>query len=140
MSDIHSLEQMHAICETRHAIRQADFAKLLAEENRLRSELRRLDAMGRDAQTDTLDQVQMQAIGADVIWEGWLGRTKASVNMALARVLAMKEHHLAEVRQAFGKLTVSQQLLKDARAAAAKKVTAKLLSEAIEMSLFRATD
>jgi len=131
MKQRRDLAQMQVICEAQYAQKQATFAKLVAEENRLRAELHRLDKMGRDAQTETLEHIPMQAIGADVIWQGWLGRSKTSVNIALARILAMKEHHMAEVRLAYGKLLVTQQLSKDATARHHKKAAVASLSKTI---------
>lgn len=137
MNTLKDLKNMEAICEARYAMRQANFAKLIAEENRLREELGRLDAMRHDNRATSLEHVSMQAIGADVIWNGWLGQTKTALNMALAKVLAKKENHISEVRHAFGKLTVVQRLLKDAQIDHNQGLKRSALAAAVKMSLDR---
>lgn len=135
MTNTKDLEQMLAVCNARYALRQQDFAKLVAEENRLRAELARLDQMQRDAQPDGLSQIHLQAIGADLIWQSWLNRSRVSINMALAQVLSQKERHLHDVRQAYGKVLVVEQLLKKAALVAQRKRTHAALDQTIEMSV-----
>lgn len=130
------LEQLEAITEARYQQQQQGFQKVVAEENRLRSELSRLDQHLRDSQTAIYKDTPMRTIGADVIWQGWVGQRKAELNMKLARVLAMKEHHLKQVRTAYGKLIVAQTLRNDAETALRKDREKAQLNRAIDQTLY----
>jgi hypothetical protein len=93
----------------RFAVQNQAFLQLVAEENKIRSELQRVDAQNQAAeQSQTAD---MRSIGADVIWKAWVGRTKRALNIKLSQVLAQKEHHLRQVKRAYGKVLVTRQLL-----------------------------
>ena len=78
----------------------------------------------------------MRAIGADVVWRAWVGRTKTKLNLELAQVLAQKEVMLRDVRKDFGKLAVCQKLkqmeLKNSKMTAQKKA----LAVSIQSNLF----
>jgi hypothetical protein len=108
MTTARDLQDLHRITRARYNQRQQGFAKVLAEETHLRSELARLDDMHRDAQTT--DPTPMRAIGADIMWQGWVGRARTDLNLRLARVLSVKERHLLEVRRAYGKVLVVEEL------------------------------
>ena len=131
------LNDMLAICEARYVLRQRDFAKLVAEENRIRAEIARLDDMNRAVGGPNVEAADMRAIGADMIWRGWLGRAKTALNLKLAQILAAKEHHLKEVRQAYGKVLVVKEMQTQIHTKARKKSLAKALSQAVDMSLMR---
>lgn len=137
MTKAHELTQILTICEAQYAKCQQAFAQLCAREAELRAELVRLGEMGRQAQSPTTELSQMRAIGADIIWQSWLGRSKTALNTSLAQVLAVKETHIQEVRQSYGKLLVVQDLLKDLQNESRKKARQAGLSQAIEMSLNR---
>lgn len=129
------LEQMEAITEARYQQQQQGFQRVLAEENRLRSELMRLDEHLRETRITSHDDTRIRAIGADVIWQAWAGRRKTELNMKLARVLAMKEHHLAQVRRAYGKLLVSRELIAQERDLLKRQKARTELDRAIDQSL-----
>lgn len=108
--------------------------KVLAEETGLRAELARLGEMDRKARIDT-DET-LRAIGADIIWQGWVGRAKTQLNMKLARVLAVKEHHQTLVRRAYGKVLVADELLAKAQGDKKQRLAKQALLQAIDHSLF----
>ena len=137
MTTTTDLGEMLAICEARYALRQQDFAKLVAEENLLRAELSRLDEMSRSAETADYQTSTMRSIGDDIIWLGWLGRTKTKLNHDLARVLAMKERHLKDIRQAYGKVLVVKEMQSALRVDARKSAAHLALTEAIEMTVLK---
>lgn len=137
MNTARELDDIMLICQARYTQCQQEFAKLVAEENHLRAELARLDEMSRIIKTPEAQIADMRAIGADVIWQGWLGRSKTTLNMKLAQVLAIKEHHLKEVRHAYGKVLVVQEMQAAAHTKARKKVSDTALDQAIDMSIIR---
>ena len=108
MTTARDLQDLHRITRARYDQRQQSFAKVLAEETHLRNELARLDDMHRDTQAP--DPTPMRAIGADIMWQGWVGRARTDMNLRLARVLSVKERHLLEVRRAYGKVLVVEEL------------------------------
>lgn len=110
--------------------RQTAFAKVCAEEARLRNELTRLDTMATDAERQANNQ--QRAIGADVIWKAWVGRTKASLNRELALVLAQKDSMLSSVRREYGKLIVAEELARKSEDVAQKEFQSRRLLNAIE--------
>ncbi|MBM1321049.1 hypothetical protein JQT77_01230 [Sulfitobacter mediterraneus] len=133
MADLQKLQMATRIA---YQQRQHRFQTVLAEEARLRQEIQRLDGLDQQVREQFLQNQNMRAIGADVLWLGWVGRSKTAVNMELSRVLAVKEHHLSEVRKAYGKRLVAEQLLdqheKEKRQTGAKRD----LDRIIEISLF----
>ncbi len=135
MTDAQNLAMLHQITQARYEQRQQSFAKLVAEESQLRAELVRLDSMNRATAMPEDATDQMHSIGADVLWRGWLGRSKTAVNMQLARVLAVKESHLLEVRRAYGKVLVVQELQQNLDRDTRKRRQDAELVRAISLSL-----
>ena len=136
MTAAQDLADMATITQARYEQRQQAFAMLVAEENRLRAEIKRLDAMRHDADAADGQAIELRAIGADVIWQGWLGRAKTALNLDLARVLAVKEHHMQEVRRAYGKVLVINEMKGQLRREVKKSVVDNELSQAIALSIF----
>ncbi len=134
MTAVDELGQMAVLVNAQYEQEQRKFAALIAQENQLRAELDRLDAMRRTTHLPDASMVQMQAIGADVIWQGWVGRTKTALNIQLAQVLAQKEHHQGAVRKAYGKVLVVQEMRDQAHADAKMKRGKGQLDRAIAQS------
>ena len=134
MSSKHEIGEMLRVMQVRYELQQQVFRGLVAEENALRSEIARLDADLRASEAE--NHGHMRAIGADVIWKAWVGRTKSELNLKLARVLARKEHHIQQVRLAFGKVVVTQQLLEKATTETRLKAARSSLDSVLEQVLF----
>jgi hypothetical protein len=100
---------MERILEIKFQNGQKAFSKIVAAEGKLRSELAKLDDMAIRAEQANYNK--MQAIGADVVWKAWLGRTKTTLNLELAQVLAQKEAMKGRVRREYGKLLASRALI-----------------------------
>ncbi|WP_227269261.1 hypothetical protein [Roseobacter weihaiensis] len=115
--------------------KQGAVSKIILQERRLRAQLSRLDEQARTAETS--QHQYLQAIGADVIWNAWLGRTKTSLNLELAQVLAQKEMLLQDARKDYGKLLVSRELMQNQAEIEQKKGHSKLLGTAINNWLFK---
>lgn len=131
------LEQLLSVSQAGYDKQKRSFAKILAEENRLRSELSRLKELGQASTATDLSLIPLQSVGADILWQSWLTRTRSDLNMQLARTLAIKAHEQANVRQAFGKVVALRQLVLDARNRDRKLRAQRLLSSAIDQSLSR---
>lgn len=131
------IEQLRTLTDLKVKHSQQALSELQARENVLRNELERLRNLTRETQAQPPQQEQMRAIGGDVIWLQWLGRTQKTLNMELAQVLAQKEGLMAQHRHANGRKMAADQL---ALQEADKRRRAKLqaqLDAAIDHSLQR---
>lgn len=137
MSELADLRQLQAIVQAKYQHQQQSFGRLVAEEARLRDELARLDGFLADTRSMSPQEREMRAIGADLVWQSWLGRSKAQLNLKLAQILAIKEQHLKQVRTAYGKLLVVQELISNGTSDHRKKAARDALSRATSQSLFR---
>lgn len=133
-NSISDLTQIQRLSDIKYRQQQESFARLMMQENRLRSALKKLDTQL--AESRASGDTPQRAIGADVLWQAWIGRKKRELNMQLAQVLAIKERHIAQVRKAYGKVLVSQSLLEDARAEQKQKIAQAQLDRAISSMLF----
>ncbi|MEH6478422.1 MAG: hypothetical protein V7727_22205, partial [Sneathiella sp.] len=95
------IRKLKEITYAKYQKQQQSFQRLIVEENRLRQELERLKSQLAASRLSE-HNLQLEAIGADVLWQGWVGRKTAELNLKLVQILAIKEHHLAQVRQAYG--------------------------------------
>jgi len=76
---------------------------ILAREAELRSNLRRLDELtARNKETGNNSHM-LNAVGATLLWQGWIARTRHQLNSELARVMATKLAGMDRVRIAFGR-------------------------------------
>lgn len=101
------------------ALYQAQLAKLhklVEAERKLR---RDLDALETHQRANlALPDAQLCAprqIGADVLWQGWVSRSRQELNRQLALVLAQKAQMMRTLRSAHGKRHAAKELLKDAQ-------------------------
>ncbi len=128
---------LQALADARYKARQQRFQALLQRENAVRADLRKLDAQARSSETRLNDD--MRSIGGDVIWQAWLGKSKRALNMQLALILAEKDQHLHQVRQAYGKVLASEYIVKDMLGQQRADRRKACLDRAIDMSLANQT-
>jgi hypothetical protein len=126
---------MQQLVDIKYRQQQESFARLLAQESTLRTSLKKLDSHLAGSRRDA--DPQQQAIGADVVWQSWIGRKKRELNIQLAQVLAVKQRHVAQVQQAYGKVLVTADLCAQADQAVRKKKAQSELDRAIASMLFR---
>jgi hypothetical protein len=111
-----------ALCDLTEARYQREAARLRAlrdEEGRLRAAIQRLDAQARAARDLPQEALRgVREIGADIAWQGWLSRHRATIRDELARVLARKEQAMPAQRRAFGRLEAARALRARAQAEA----------------------
>ncbi|KEJ91055.1 hypothetical protein [Sulfitobacter donghicola] len=108
MKQTSEISKMQTLVDIKYQQQQESFARLVAHENRLKNALHKLDDQLANSRTNS--DRSLQAIGADVIWEAWVGKKKKELNMELAQFLALKELHIDQIRQAYGKVLVTQGL------------------------------
>lgn len=129
------LKEIHGLVEAKYEIRRQAFQALVKRENALRSEIQRIDDQARQANRS--EDKKMQSIGADVLWKSWVGKAKSSLNIKLALVLAEKEQHVRQVKQAYGKVIAAESLTKEFTTQERKARAQKMLAAAIDTSIFK---
>ncbi len=100
------------------ALYQAELNKMReinAREASLRHDLAELENFHQSNSTLPPDELHtVRQIGADVLWEGWVSRTREELNTKLAQVLAQKARLTVALRQAFGKQIAAAEMLDQA--------------------------
>lgn len=131
MTSINDLMELLSITQIKYDQRRQSFQKLVSEEIRLRSELDRLNFSVLQAQAKPEDNDEMRAIGAEITWQSWVAQSKTQLNLKLAQILALKLQHLAQVKKAYGKVLIIEELLEQERS----KVATKRASDALLMAI-----
>ena len=83
------------------------------------------------AESRSSEDTPQRAIGADVLWQSWIGRKKRELNIQLAQILAVKQRHIEQVRKAYGKVLVTDSLFEQVRHQSKQKKAQSLLDRAI---------
>ena len=102
------IENLRKISDARYMREQQLIFPILEREAQLRRDIKRIEEFS----TTQHDQSAMRSIGADVVWLGWVARTRHRLNTELANVLQQKEFHMGKVRKSFGKLKVIEAIEK----------------------------
>ncbi|WP_299728761.1 hypothetical protein [uncultured Tateyamaria sp.] len=134
------LEQLKTLSALKYQHSQQALSGLIKRENELRAELERMRAFARTTQAQEPEHAQMRAIGADVIWLGWVGKAQRELNIALANVLAQKEALMAQHRRANGRKIVAEKLADQEASAVRKSKAAVRMQSAIDSTVFGSAD
>jgi len=134
MSKLSDLAVMRNLVEIKYRREQESFARLMIQENRLRAALKQLETQLRESRAS--GDTSQRAIGADVLWQAWVGRKMRDINMQLAQVLAVKERHIAQVQRAYGKVLVTDELFNGVDQDNRKKKAQSQLDRATTAGLF----
>jgi hypothetical protein len=134
MSQLTDLAMMQKLVEVKYRQQQESFARLMEQERRLRQSLRQLDEQMIESRQS--GDAPQKALGADVLWQAWIGRKKRELNMQLAQVLAVKERHVAQVRHAYGKVLVTETLFEQLRTRTKKERAQSQRDRAVTSMLF----
>jgi len=107
---------MVALTDALYRAASAKMQRVLSEEARLRADLSQLETMRCATQEMPQgDASGYRAVGADLLWQGWIGQSKARLHSDLARVLGIKGQLSRELRRSFGKYQAAAQLLEEER-------------------------
>ena len=94
------------------ASQEARMQQLVADERRIRAGIAALEAACDDARAlSAADLAGPRRVGADMLWQGWVSRSRQQMQMRLARVLASKGRVLDGLRRAHGRAAASERLL-----------------------------
>ncbi len=135
MSDLDRLKQ------ATDAVYQAEQAKMrdiLRQEADLRRALGDLDEKRHAARALPADQLAApRAIGADMLWQSWIQRTRQNLNVKLAQVLVKKAERQAALTRAFGRTEVVANLLMQEKAALRKDAQSRDQRVSEDLALLR---
>ena len=105
------LKDLHVVAQLRFLQEYAKISDILRDEAQIREQLMRLDQKSRQVEAPA-DAIQtMSIVGADILWQSWVSRSRRQLNMELAQVLARKSDAIAGFRKAFGKREAVEQML-----------------------------
>jgi hypothetical protein len=125
------LQQMAAVTEAQYLKEHAKIKPILDHEARLRGQLSKLDEQVSTARQDADKDIQMKALGADLLWQGWHTNARRNLNMQLAQVTARKLMAMDRLRKTFGRKTavgdMAQAEKRRVKAARAKSLQEQLL-------------
>lgn len=91
--------------------RLAGLQRLSAEEAKVRQTLASLDAARQIGRSALTVDMEMRAIGADLLWQGWVTRQRMEQNILLANLLIQKEAMRKQLQASFGRAQVAESLL-----------------------------
>ncbi|WP_299684837.1 hypothetical protein [uncultured Tateyamaria sp.] len=131
------MDALRALTELKYQKSLTGLAEILAQEAKLRNEIKRLRDHAAEAQSLPVTAHSMRNIGADVIWLRWVAKATRTLNIELAQVLARKEALLANQRRALGRKTVADTLADEAHRSARADQDARVLNTSIEVDLMR---
>lgn len=132
------MDDLVRIMEIQYQSAQQSLHSIVKQELGIRQELKTLTDHTRAARKLGLnDEPEMRAMGADVVWERWLERSRAKLNLDLAKVLATKEMHLSRVRTSFGRLQAANAKSDQIRSAAEKRAQMQSLERTISHAILK---
>lgn len=97
----------------------------------------RLRTLEQETHNQAVADVELRAVGGDIIWLKWLASSRRKLNIELAQVLAQKERFLAQHKRATGEKTVAAELNSQIKRTAQKAKEQKALQQAINASLLQ---
>lgn len=110
-----ALEDVSKVLDAIYQSRVSGLQRLIIEEAKLRDSLRRLDDMRETGTAAAMQDQAMRALGADLLWQGWMTRQRTEINMQLANLLVQKAAMVDALRLAFGRSQVAVSLVSNAR-------------------------
>lgn len=134
MKTLLQLEQLRSLKS------QKALAEITAEEAKLRRQINTLQQHRQMSHDTDPELMPMRAIGADILWQGWIDRTQAELNFDLARVLARKAPIAKQARKNIGRRDVVSELKDrmedaDARAEASARMESMLQIASVQAAL-----
>ncbi|SFO14928.1 hypothetical protein SAMN04487859_11746 [Roseovarius lutimaris] len=134
-------QRLSDLTKLTEALYQAETAKmqdLLLQEAKLRQDLADLEEHRRANRDLPYTAMQgVRQIGADILWQGWVGRSKVDLQAELARVLARKGQMIGQLRRAFGKHQAATKMLADDTGAHTKKALVRRESLLADLALLK---
>ena len=118
---------------------EARMQKIVAEETRLRREIRGLDEKASlTGQLPAERLHDMRSVGADLLWNGWVARSRRQLNIELAQVLARKGQAMREVGKAHGRNSAARAILQQEEKARRDKRQAAMAEQVQLLAVLKA--
>ncbi|WP_371225000.1 hypothetical protein [Roseovarius sp. 2305UL8-3] len=135
-----TLEDLTELTGALYRAEQARMRDLVQQETSLRQALAQLEDHRKAALSLPAEELHaVRQIGADILWQGWVGRNREELNRQLALCLVQKARHLTALRKAYGKHQASEALLEQEKAAHRKILGRRQTAQEQEQSLIRAS-
>ena len=111
-----NLQDLAKIANAKVSAEASLLSAITAEERELRRKLADLDNH-QTRMRDIADEriTTMRAIGADVLWQGWIARSRRHLHIRLAQVLARKSQAIAAYQAVCGQQTAINDLIERER-------------------------
>jgi hypothetical protein len=129
------LESLKTVVEAQYDQQRQIFAKIIHEEEKLRTEIARINDLSKASRIADNDANQMQAIGADVLWSAWINRSITTLNLELAKVLSRKMREQERVKRIFGKLMALNTIIEGENTAQRKNRAKANLTEVMRTAV-----
>ncbi len=107
--------QMSAVMRALYDREFRAISAILAEESLLRGKLNQLEAQIADNRADCANNHALNAVGAQLLWQGWTTRARRRLNGELAQVMARKLTAMDRVRAAFGRRRAVEMMMDSRR-------------------------
>ena len=124
------------------AVFQAEMQKMSivnAQEAEIRKKLSELDDHRQKNQSLPGSEFHgIREIGADVLWNAWVSRTRQELMLQLAQILAQKARMRSKLQTAFGKKEASSELLGQASHEQEAKTRCDWLNETENLQIVKA--
>ncbi|PCH68156.1 MAG: hypothetical protein COC12_10465 [Rhodobacteraceae bacterium] len=95
--------QLSEVMRALFAKEQREISAILERESDLRGKLVQLELQVSQNRDACLNNHQLHAVGAQLLWQGWTTRTHRQLNTELAQVMSEKLMAMGRVRLAFGR-------------------------------------
>jgi len=132
------LRELTELAAVVRGVEEAGLRVIASEEARVRERLAMLDDHGAAAAVPS-DQttLALRSVGADLLWRGWVARTRRELQIELARILARKGEALRQLRRAHGRSQAAEALQADARRAERARLEHRRLLQEQNLQLLR---
>ena len=97
------MSQMSGVVQALYDKEFQAIGAILAREADLRGKLNKLDEQIAQNRDVCANSHEMQAVGAQLLWQGWTTRMRRQLNTELAQVIVTKLAAMERVRKAFGR-------------------------------------
>ena len=133
-----ALEDLARLSRARQDADAAKLQTIRAEEVKIRAQLAALAARHRAAMTLSIqEKLSQQRLGADMLWQVWVGRRRRELQMHLARCLARKGGARRALQKSFGKRVALQEVQAEVEGKAERLEKLKAMETMTELGVLQ---
>lgn len=128
-----------ALTEARFRTQEARLKEVAAEEKALRERIRALEAQHAKAQNvHHADPAGQGRYGGDILWQGYVARSRRDLQISLAQVLARKGQIMKDLQEAHGRKLSAEDLERNNRISTRTKAQNRTTEQERALMLVRA--